>query len=186
MRGFAAVSVVAFAWLASCATAEDEVGENHTGGTGGKVGIGGFATGGLPATGGKVGTGGTSGSGGTGGALDASSDATLDATTDAADADAGSATGFGACVTEAEIANQSPPFGAGFCANVFFCFGCPNDAVKPGDLVCSPKCICAPLPPLCTDGGTDAGDAGDASDAGGADSGGGDSATDAPSDAAQG
>lgn len=45
--------------------------------------------------------------------------------------------------------------------------------MNPGDIVCSPNCLCVPLPPLCTDGGVEAGT--DASA---------DAATDAAADAA--
>jgi hypothetical protein len=63
-------------------------------------------------------------------------------------------------VTQQDVANQSTqPFQVGFCFNPFACFGCPNDAVNPGDIVCAPACVCAPLPPICgSDAGTDAPD----------------------------
>ncbi|MFT3775126.1 MAG: hypothetical protein QM820_58005 [Minicystis sp.] len=58
-------------------------------------------------------------------------------------------------MTQAEVdAQSSQPFEVGFCFNPFACFLCPDNAVNPGDVVCSPSCVCAPLPPIC---GTDAG-----------------------------
>lgn len=81
-----------------------------------------------------------------------SSGGSLDAGLDAA-ADGG--TGFGPCVTQQDIDGQSTqPFEIGFCHNPFACILCPNNAVNPGDIVCSPNCLCAPLPPRC---GSDAG-----------------------------
>ncbi len=66
--------------------------------------------------------------------------------------------GFGACVTQSEVDDQindqgEPPYFLGFCPNPFGIFGCalvcPNPAMNPGDSVCSPTCVCAPLPPIC-------------------------------------
>ncbi len=166
-----------------CATTEDELGENQDSGAGGGIGLGGFTgSGGTVGSGGVTSSGGSGGGSGTGGTpSDASVDASTDASSDgAAEAgDAGDPSGFGPCVTEADIAGQSGPFMIGFCPNPFACFLCTNDAVKPGDIVCSPKCLCVPLPPICTDGGVDGGDAGDASSDGSVP----DASSDAPSDA---
>jgi hypothetical protein len=66
--------------------------------------------------------------------------------------------GFGSCVTQAQVDAQSTQlFEVGFCVgNPFACLACPNDAVNPGDLVCGPNCVCAPLPSICgSDAGTD-------------------------------
>jgi len=170
----------------ACATPEDELGSDPDasaggfgggkggsgafgggkGGSGGSGGSSGFgASGGSSGFGASGGSGGLGASGGSGGA--GGNDA---GPTDAgSDADAGSASGFGPCVTQAEIDAQGAPFTLGFCVGAIFgcAFACPNDAVKPGDMVCSPKCICAPLPPICSDAGSDAGDAaGDAAEAG--------------------
>jgi hypothetical protein len=181
--------VLVAAVAVSCATAENELGsttESGGGGSGGaKGGSGGLGgakggSGGLGASGGAGGSsgsgasggdGGTGASGGTGGTSgdDAGTDADVDASSDA------STTGFGPCVTQAEIDSQSTqPFQIGFCVSPFAgfaCFNCIDDAVKPGDIVCSPKCTCVPLPPICgTDAGSDAdGDADDGSDGGATD-----------------
>jgi hypothetical protein len=134
-------------------------GPTGTGGTGVTTGPGG--TGGTGVTTGPTGTGGTSvssatGPSGTGGAGGLDLDAGPDAD------DGGSPSGFGPCVTQQDIASQSSqPFEVGFCFNPFACFACSNDAVNPGDIVCSPKCLCVPLPPLCmSDAGPDAPDDG--------------------------
>ncbi len=179
MRRLIAVATLVAMWIGGCATTEEDVG-GGTGGTGAGAGLGGSGnytfggsggvggssatggTGGSSASGGSGGTaasGGSGGFGGTGGSGGSVGDA-------AADVEAGSIDGFGPCVTQAEIDSQSSqPFQIGFCFNAFACFLCSSDAVNPGDIVCSPNCLCVPLPPLCTeDGGTDASsDAGDAS-----------------------
>jgi hypothetical protein len=179
--------ILVVAWAASCATAEDDLYVDPDAATGAKGGSGGTgAKGGTGGTGAKGGSGGSGasggfgGSGGTGGAFGGGglggsggfggfggSDAAVEA-----------AQGFGPCVTEAEVASQSSqPFQVGFCFNPFACFGCLDDAVNPGDIVCGPNCLCAPLPPLCTDAGTDA-DVDAETDA--------DAASDAPSDVSAG
>jgi hypothetical protein len=175
--GFAALCGVAVA----CATAQDELDETQDASSGGSGGFGAFSSGGSVASGGTGGftpSGGTGGTGGSGGSLsDASTGGGASDAAPDAPVDSGSASGFGPCVTHAEIANQSGPFMIGFCINPFACFLCPDDAVKPGDVVCSPKCLCVPLPPLCVDdAGADSGDAatGDAAS---------DAAADAPKDA---
>jgi hypothetical protein len=71
-------------------------------------------------------------------------------------------------VTEQDIASQgSGTKLIGFCPNFFapfLCGGCLDDAVNPGDPVCSPNCVCTPLPPICgSDAGSDVIDEGDAS-----------------------
>jgi hypothetical protein len=179
MRVTAAGMVLVLAWAVSCATAEDQLttnpdggGKGGTGGFGAKGGTGGAGgtganggsgnfggsggfggTGGLGGTGGFGGTGGLGGTGGFDGSVEAG--------------DGALPTGFGPCVTQAEIDNQSGPFMIGFCNNPFLCFLCPDDAVNPGDIVCSPGCQCVPLPPICSDAGVDASDdAEDGSDAG--------------------
>jgi len=181
MRASVAMVVLGVLWAVSCASPTDELGpdsDSGVGATGGKGGSGGFGggkggSGGSSATGGSSGFGGGSGSGGLGGSGGSGGVGGSDAG-DASDAPLDgndSATGFGPCVTQAEIDSQGGGFMVGFCPNPFACFGCLNDAVNPGDIVCSPKCICTPLPPLCVDGGDggdDGGDgeAGDAADAG--------------------
>ncbi|HMR04189.1 MAG TPA: hypothetical protein PKA88_00360 [Polyangiaceae bacterium] len=168
MRGI----VVAFGLIAAsgiaaaCATTEDDLGTALDSGLGGSGGFGGYGTGGTPLTGGTGGTtGGTGGTSGSGGVLsDASTGGSSSDASSDGPVDAGNPSGFGPCVTHAEIANQSGPFMIGFCGNPFACLLCTDDAVKPGDIVCSPKCLCVPLPPLCIDdAGADSGDA--ASDA---------------------
>jgi hypothetical protein len=63
-------------------------------------------------------------------------------------------TGFGPCITQAEFDNQNGPFMIDFCANPFAGLACAlancaNAGVNPGDIVCSPNCVCAPMPPIC-------------------------------------
>jgi hypothetical protein len=70
-------------------------------------------------------------------------------------------------VTQTDVDNQGLNV-MGFCNNpfgVFGCLACQNPGVNPGDLVCSPICVCAPMPPICgSDAGTDALDESDAMD----------------------
>jgi hypothetical protein len=188
-------SLVALGFICGlgCATSTSELGPDDDSGAGGfggsKGGSGGFggskggsggtsASGGTSGFGGSGGSSGLGGSGGSGGsdASGGSGGTQPDGSADAADS---SASGFGDCVTQKEVDAQSTqPFQIGFCFNPFACFACSNDAVKPGDITCSPKCLCVPLPPICgDDAGSDAadaaesGDAADASDAGDASTG---------------
>ncbi len=116
---------------------------------------------------------------GSGGAGGAGVDAGVDAS------DGGSATGWGSCVTQQDVDNQSSlPFEIGFCVgNPFACaFTCPDDCVMQGDTCCSPNCTCSPLPPICgtVDAGSDAPD--DAPDDGATDAPPPDAPDDSPSD----
>jgi hypothetical protein len=167
MRAALILGVLGVAWAAGCATAQNDLGPavdagpdgsgGHVGGSGGvgggKGGTSGTGgTGGFGATGGLGGTGGFGGTSGLGGT---SGDAGVDG-----DSGVGG-DGFGACVTQQEIDSQGSGTQIGFCPNPFAGFGCAfggctSDGVNPGDIVCSPACVCAPLPPLCTDGGADA------------------------------
>lgn len=186
MRVPALSVILVVAWVASCATAEDDLYTNPdggggvgakggSGGTGAKGGTGGFGSGGSGASGGFGGSGGTGNAFG-GGGLGSSGGFGGVGGTGGVDGSIEAATGFGPCVTEAEVAAQSSqPFQIGFCFNPFACFGCFDDAVNPGDIVCGPTCLCQPLPPLCTDAGPDAADDADAGDA-----------ADAPSDGSTG
>jgi hypothetical protein len=66
--------------------------------------------------------------------------------------------GFGPCVTQAQVNAQSTlPEQVDFCDNnLFACLFCSCPGVHPGDIVCSPTCLCAPMPPICPDdAGTD-------------------------------
>jgi hypothetical protein len=163
---------LALGWSFACATPDDDLGmfDAAAGGSSGQGGFGGGSgSGGKAAsggTGGTSGSGASSGFGGVGGVGGGSGSGGLDGSAGVDAGDSGSSNGFGPCVTQQEIDAQST--GAlfmGFCPNpfgVFACaFVCPDDAVMPGDLVCSPICLCAPLPPLC---GSDAGVDGDAAD----------------------
>jgi hypothetical protein len=181
MRGSLLLGILVAGGIAvACATTEDGLGAEQDSGLGGNNGFGGYFTGGTTGSGGVVGSGGavSGGSGGVGGSGGGLSDAsTGGGSSDAASdgpVDAGDPSGFGPCVTHAQIANQSGPFMIGFCGNPFACLLCTDDAVKPGDIVCSPKCLCVPLPPLCID---DAGAGDAATDASG------DAPADAPTDA---
>ena len=190
MRASLSMVVLGLAYAVGCATAEDNVGDSPdtgAGGSGAKGGSGGYgAKGGSGGTGAYGGTGGTSGlgaSGGTGGFGASGGTGGFGGSDAGTDGDAGtdaSATGFGPCVTQSDIDNQSTqPFQIGFCSNPFagfLCISCSNDAVNPGDVVCSPGCLCVPLPPIC---GSDAGLDGDADDADDASD-----SSDAPADAA--
>ena len=182
MRASLSMVVLGLACAVGCATAEDSVGEapdTGAGGFGAKGGSGGFgAKGGSGGYGGTGAYGGTSASGGSGalGGFGASggsggfgglggSDAGTDSGSDA------SANGFGPCITQSDFDKQGQGSNVfGFCANPFAGFACifgncQKDGVNPGDLVCSPTCVCAPLPPICgSDAGADADDADDASD----------------------
>ncbi len=54
-------------------------------------------------------------------------------------------------MTQAAFNNQDA-VGPAFCENileVFNCLACMNDCVNPGDVCCSPTCVCAAMPPFC-------------------------------------
>lgn len=173
MRAFLLLGVIT---AIACATAEDDLGVGPsdagpdgkggtTGGTGGSKG----GTGGTAATGATGGfTGGTSGTGGvTGGSGGLGATGGTGGLGGTGASDAGPSTGFGSCVTQADFDAQSSNV-MGFCNGFpFLCaFGCAAEATKAGDPVCSPLCVCAAMPPICSDdGGTDA-DADAALDAG--------------------
>ncbi len=181
MRSRVTLLALGFVCSVGCATSTTDLGPGDgDGGSGGAGGSGGGIGGSKGGTGGSSAGGGTSGFGGSGGSsasggaggfggvggVGGSGGAPLDSGADAPDS--GSASGFGDCVTPQEIAAQSSqPLQVGFCFNAFACFGCLDDAIKPGDVVCSPKCLCVPLPPICgSDAGSDAADSADDSDAG--------------------
>ncbi len=180
MRSRVTLLALGFVCSIGCATSTTDLGPGDgdggsggaggsgggSGGSGSKGGTGGSSAGGgtsgFGGSGGSSASGGAGGFGGGGGVGGAPLDSGADAT------DSGSASGFGDCVTPQEIAAQSSqPLQVGFCFNPFACFGCLDDAIKPGDIVCSPKCLCVALPPICgSDAGSDAADSADDSDAG--------------------
>jgi hypothetical protein len=139
----------------------DAVGGSVTGPAGGSSGMGGASgssTSGSTSSSTSTSTGSTSTSTGS---TSTSTSTSTGSTSSSSSTSSSGGTGFGPCVTQAEIDGQGT--GAqviGFCTNGFAAFGCaiacPNNAVNPGDPVCGPLCTCTTLPPRCgTDAGTD-------------------------------
>jgi hypothetical protein len=183
-RTIAGALVLGVAWSVGCATSEHDpgvvnaAGSGGLGGTGGSSGFGGgtSGSGGTAASSGSGGASGGEASGGVGGLGGSGASAGVGGIGGASGSDAGVQegglpAGFDDCVTQQQIDSQSSGGAViGFCPNPFAallgCLACFEDAVQPGDVTCSPTCICAPLPPLCgSDAGVDADGGVDASDA---------------------